>query len=65
LLGALGSAIDLGVCGVFVNYLSGLGWDTIKAYRAVFWAYSALGGIVLCFILGLGKTVRLRRLLSP
>jgi Na+/melibiose symporter-like transporter len=62
LLGALGSATGLGVCGVFVNYLvSGLGWDTIKAYRAVFWAYSALGGIMLCFILGLSKNCEIEK----
>jgi len=54
LLGALGSALGLGICGWVLDFLlNGLGWNTIKAYKAIFWGYSALGGIMLCFVLAL------------
>ncbi|KAE9369124.1 MFS general substrate transporter [Stipitochalara longipes BDJ] len=56
LLGALGSALGLGICGWVLEFLlNGLGWNTIKAYRTIFWGYSALGGIMLCFVLALSK----------
>jgi MFS family permease len=62
MLGALGSAFGLGLCGWILEFLlNGLGWNTIKAYRAIFWGYSALGVIMLCFILALSKGCEIER----
>jgi hypothetical protein len=47
LLGGVGSAFGLGLCSWLLHVLDGLGWSKIRAYRAVFWGYSALGIVML------------------
>jgi len=62
LLGAAGSAFGLGICGWLLDFLlNNMGWNPIRVYRAVFWAYSALGVIMLCIVLGLSKACEIKK----
>jgi hypothetical protein len=62
LLGACGSAFGMGSSGWLLNFLlKRRGWDTIKAYRTVFWVYSALGIVLLCLVLILSKACEVER----
>jgi MFS family permease len=66
LLGAAGSAFGLGLCGWVLDFLlNGLGWNTIRAYRAVFWGYSALGVVMLCIVLCLSKGCEIEKGKTP
>ncbi|OBT54569.1 hypothetical protein VE04_05293 [Pseudogymnoascus sp. 24MN13] len=56
LIGAGGYAFGLLVCGWMVEALKALdGWDDIRAYRIVFFAYSVFGVLKLLLILALSK----------
>jgi hypothetical protein len=60
LLGAAGSAFGLGTCGWVVDFLlDQLKWDTIRAYRVIFWAYSALAIVMFCIVSILSKACEL------
>lgn len=62
LLGATGAAFGMGVCGwVLELLLKRLGWDDLRAYKAVFWAYAVMGGIMFAVSLGLSKECEAER----
>ena len=49
---SLGSSIGTEVCGRIVDFLQRLdGWTLIQAYHAIFWVYSAMGLLNMCFAL--------------
>lgn len=60
LLGGIGSACGLGICGLILHYLENLGWSTLKAYHTIFWGYSALGVAMLIIVLFLSKACELK-----
>ncbi|KAH8669699.1 major facilitator superfamily domain-containing protein [Tricladium varicosporioides] len=65
LLGATGAAFGMGVCGWILEFLlKNMGWDVLRAYRTVFWAYFAMGGVMLAISLGLSKQCEPNRELS-
>ncbi|OBT79343.1 hypothetical protein VF21_01955 [Pseudogymnoascus sp. 05NY08] len=56
LIGAGGYAFGLLVCGWIVEVLKALdGWDDIRAYRVIFFAYSVFGLMKLLLVLALSK----------
>ncbi|PVH74446.1 MFS general substrate transporter [Cadophora sp. DSE1049] len=56
LLGAAGSAFGMGVCGWVLDFmLKGLLWDSIRAYRVVFFVYAGLGVVMICIVISLSK----------
>lgn len=61
LLGGVGSALGLGLCGWLLHILDGLGWSKLRAYRAIFWCYSALGIVMLCIVLFLSKACEIAK----
>jgi MFS family permease len=66
LLGAAGSAFGLGACGWLLDFLlNNMRWDPIRAYRAVFWTYSALGGVMFCIVLLLSKACEVEKEPQP
>jgi hypothetical protein len=40
-------------------------WEPIRAYRAVFWTYSALGVVMLCIVLLLSKACEIEKEPQP
>ncbi|KAI1662189.1 MFS general substrate transporter [Daldinia decipiens] len=58
LLGLVGAACGCMACGWILQHLTGtLGWDFVRAYRAIYFGYAALGLLKLTLTLLLGHTV--------
>ncbi len=56
LIGSAGAACGMMTCGWVVRHLKNLeGWDHIRAYRMIFYAYAVLGLIKLGLALALSK----------
>jgi MFS family permease len=66
LFGTAGTAFGMMVTGWVINYLrQGLGWEVVKTYRTVFWAYAVFGLIKLCLALALSKAVEAEKKVAP
>jgi MFS family permease len=62
LIGTAGTAFGIMTCGWVVRYLKGLdGWDEIRAYRIIFFAYAVLGLIKLLLSLALSSKIELEK----
>ncbi|KAI6714851.1 hypothetical protein JHW43_002600 [Diplocarpon mali] len=56
LIGTAGTAFGIGVCGWVVDVMvKDLLWESIRAYRTIFFLYSGLGVLIICLILCLSK----------
>ncbi|KAH7369513.1 major facilitator superfamily domain-containing protein [Rhexocercosporidium sp. MPI-PUGE-AT-0058] len=56
LLGAAGSAFGMGGCGWMLGFMvQNLHWESIRAYRMVFFVYAGLGVVMICIVSCLSK----------
>lgn len=54
------------MCGWLLNYMQGqLGYDEVAAYRAVFWAYAAVGLIKFALAMALSKACEAEKKPAP
>ena len=52
--------------GWMINYMrKGLGWEVVKTYKHVFWAYAGFGLIKLCLALALSKAIEVEKKDTP
>lgn len=52
--------------GWLIHYMKvNLGWDSIKTYRAVFWAYACIGLIKFALAMSLSKVVEAEKKAAP
>lgn len=66
LFGTAGTAFGMIVSGWMINYMrTSLGWEVVKTYRHVFWAYAGFGLIKLCLALALSKAVEAEKKVTP
>ena len=53
----------MGVCGWLLDFmLKSLLWDSIRAYRVVFFVYAGLGVVMICIVLSLSKECEIVKL---
>jgi MFS family permease len=66
LTGTAGTAFGMMICGWVVRHLKSLdGWDDIRAYRIIFFAYAVLGLIKMTLALALSKKVEAEKAEEP
>lgn len=66
LIGTAGAAGGMVTSGWLIHYMKvNLGWDSIKTYRAVFWAYACIGLIKFALAMSLSKVVEAEKKAAP
>ncbi len=66
LIGTGGAAFGLMTTGWTLNYMIvNLGWEAIKAYKTVFWAYAIFGILKFLLTLALSRAVELEKKSTP
>ena len=65
LIGSAGTACGIMTCGWVVNHLRSTGWDSIRAYRTVFFAYAAIGVIKFALACALSRDVEPEKKVEP